>query len=123
MRLPSIDGSTASRIAALALLATISQAQEYPTRPISIVVPFPPGGTTGLAESLSKSLGQPVVVENKPGAGTTLGADYVVTIAQMNHAEDRSRNGDAKLGELPIRTDFFLTRARSMLVAPGGGET
>ncbi len=45
-------------------------------------MPFPPGGTTdlvtpALAESLSRSLGQPVVVESKPGAGTTLGADYV----------------------------------------------
>lgn len=54
----------------------------WPTRPISLVVPFPAGGTTdvlarALAEKLSQSLGQPVVVESKPGAGATLGADYV----------------------------------------------
>jgi hypothetical protein len=57
-------------------------AQDYPTKPITIVVPFPPGGTTDLvtrtlAESLSKSMGQPVLVENRPGAGTTVGADFV----------------------------------------------
>lgn len=55
---------------------------EYPGKPITVIVPFPPGGTTdlvarSLAEGLTKSLGQSVIVENKPGAGTTLGADYV----------------------------------------------
>lgn len=56
--------------------------EDYPGKPISIVVPFPPGGTTdlvarSLADGLAKSLGQAVLVENKPGAGATLGADYV----------------------------------------------
>jgi tripartite-type tricarboxylate transporter receptor subunit TctC len=56
--------------------------QDWPTKSVTIVVPFPPGGTTDmvartLAESLTKSLGQPVVIESKPGAGTTLGADHV----------------------------------------------
>jgi tripartite-type tricarboxylate transporter receptor subunit TctC len=62
--------------------AQTTAAQDWPTKSVTIVVPFPPGGTTDLvartlAETLSKSLGQPVVVESKPGAGTTLGADYV----------------------------------------------
>ena len=57
-------------------------AQEWPTKTIVIVVPFAAGGTTdlvarALGEQLGRSLGQPVVVENRPGAGTTLGADYV----------------------------------------------
>ena len=73
------------RCLALALLAgtaVLAHAQDYPTKPITIVVPFPPGGTTDLvartlAESLSKSLGQAVLVENRPGAGTTVGADFV----------------------------------------------
>ncbi|MBU3647682.1 MAG: tripartite tricarboxylate transporter substrate binding protein [Limnohabitans sp.] len=58
-------------------------AQAWPAKPISLVVPFPAGGTTdvlarAVGQELSKSLGQPVVVESKPGAGATLGADYVV---------------------------------------------
>lgn len=57
-------------------------AQDYPTRPIRLIVPFAPGGAADLvaravAPALSKRLGQQVVVENKPGAGATLGADFV----------------------------------------------
>jgi tripartite-type tricarboxylate transporter receptor subunit TctC len=57
-------------------------AQAWPARPITLIVPFPAGGTTdvlarALADKLQQSLGQPVIVESKPGAGATLGADYV----------------------------------------------
>lgn len=72
---------------ALASLATLTfsggaMAQAWPARPITLVVPFPAGGTTdvlarALAEKLTLSLGQTVIVESKPGAGATLGADYV----------------------------------------------
>jgi tripartite-type tricarboxylate transporter receptor subunit TctC len=67
---------------ALGLSSTLALAQAWPTRSISLVVPFPAGGTTdvlarALADRLSQSLGQPVVVESRPGAGATLGADYV----------------------------------------------
>jgi len=85
MNAPSIRRRALRRACALAALAAacaLSHAQDYPDRSISIVVPFPPGGTTdlvarALAESLTKSLGQTVIVENRPGAGTTVGADYV----------------------------------------------
>lgn len=67
---------------AFGLSSTLAWAQAWPTRPINLIVPFPAGGTTdvlarALADRLSQSLGQPVVVESKPGAGATLGADYV----------------------------------------------
>lgn len=57
-------------------------AQEYPNKPIQLVVPFPPGGVvdiTGrlLADQLTRELGKQVIVINKPGAGGTIGADFV----------------------------------------------
>lgn len=69
-------------VAAPALLAPAAFAQPWPTKPVTLVVPFPAGGTTdvlarALAEKLQQSLGQPVIVESRPGAGATLGADYV----------------------------------------------
>ena len=73
-------------LAALALVtsavATCAFAQTWPNKPISLVVPFPPGGTTdvlarAIGQQLSTSLGQPVIVESKPGAGATIGADFV----------------------------------------------
>lgn len=73
-------------LGALALAATFAgpaaQAQGYPEKPITIVVPFPPGGSTDLlarkiGEAISGPLGQPVVVENRGGAGGTVGANYV----------------------------------------------
>ncbi len=59
-----------------------SGAAPWPARPISLVVPFPAGGTTdvlarAVGQELSKALGQPVIVESKPGAGATVGADFV----------------------------------------------
>ncbi|MEC5214061.1 tripartite-type tricarboxylate transporter receptor subunit TctC [Polaromonas sp. CG_9.5] len=66
----------------LSLAGGAALAQTWPARPISLIVPFPAGGTTdvlarAVGQELSKSLGQPVVVESKPGAGATLGADFV----------------------------------------------
>jgi tripartite-type tricarboxylate transporter receptor subunit TctC len=68
--------------ALLSMCAAGAQAQAWPSKAVTLVVPFPPGGTTdvlarALAEKLQTALGQPVIVESKPGAGATLGADLV----------------------------------------------
>jgi len=64
------------------LLAAPSQAQDYPSRPITLVVPFAPGGGVDLmarlvAGQLEKRLGKTFVIENKPGAGSIIAASYV----------------------------------------------
>jgi tripartite-type tricarboxylate transporter receptor subunit TctC len=65
-----------------ALLGTAALAQEYPNRPLRFIVPYPPGALTDvlarlIGERLGTALKQPVVVENRAGAGTLLGADIV----------------------------------------------
>ncbi len=67
-----------------------AQAQNWPSKPISLIVPFPSAGTTdvlarAVGQELSAALGQPVVVESKPGAGSTLGADYVAKAKPDGH--------------------------------------
>ena len=80
-----------SAIAGLAAPATAqAQAQAWPSKPVSLVVPFPAGGTTdvlarALAERLTQALGQTVIVESKPGAGATLGADHVAKSKPDGH--------------------------------------
>jgi tripartite-type tricarboxylate transporter receptor subunit TctC len=71
----------AAGVAALAFAAT-AIAQQYPSKPIRIVVPYPPGGTSDIlaravGRKITETLGQPVIVENKPGATGNIGADYV----------------------------------------------
>lgn len=79
MRLSAVIGAVASLIglASFAIAAT-----DYPTRTVEIVVPFPPGGNTDLlarilAENLQNGFKQPVIVVNRPGAGTNIGAASV----------------------------------------------
>ncbi len=63
------------------LLVTSVHAQQYPSRPIRFVMAYPPGGSSDvlarpIANEMSKGLGQPVLLEYKPGAGSTIGADF-----------------------------------------------
>lgn len=74
-------GLLGSTLLGLALCATSALAA-YPEKPISLIVPFPAGSGTDavgriFAEGISKQLGQPVIVENKPGANATIAANYV----------------------------------------------
>jgi tripartite-type tricarboxylate transporter receptor subunit TctC len=73
----------ATGAAALPLVSRVSRSQSYPARPIRWVVPFPPGGATDVvarlvSQWLSERLGQPVVIENRGGAGGNIGVQAVV---------------------------------------------
>jgi tripartite-type tricarboxylate transporter receptor subunit TctC len=68
------------------LVAGVAHGEDYPSRPIRVIVPFSPGGAVDgpmrlIAQALGTRLGQPVVVENKPGAGATIGTDVVAKAA------------------------------------------
>lgn len=73
-----------------AIISPLAQAQGFPSRPIRLVVPFPAGGGTdsvarAIANGLTKELGQPVIVDNKPGAGTVVGNDFVAKSPPDGH--------------------------------------
>jgi tripartite-type tricarboxylate transporter receptor subunit TctC len=80
-------GSLSRLIAAACLLiAAFPTAAQYPAKTIRFIVPFPPGGgvdivARALGEKLSPRLGKPIIIENKPGAGTTIGTDAVAKSA------------------------------------------
>ena len=100
-------------LASLAVLAGTAHAQ-YPDRPVRIIVPFAPGGGTDLiartlGQGMTQELGQSVIIENKPGAGTVIGTDlaaksppdgYTLVIATLAHAVNPSL-----LAKLPYSND------------------
>lgn len=106
-------------IATLAILGTsVATAQNvFPTRPITIVVPYPAGGTSDgqvrmFQEALGKALGQPVVVDNKPGASGAIGAQAVAHAKADGHTLLYPNNGvvvasllNPKVGYDPLK-DF-----------------
>src|SRR6201992_2154380 len=76
----------AAGAAALPAVSRIARAQTYPTRPVRIICGFPPGGTTDvlarmIGQWFSERLGQPFIVENRPGAGTNLATEVVTKAA------------------------------------------
>ena len=84
MQFKPIRSTIAAMLATLGIVAAApaAHAQAYPTKPIKMIVPFPAGGTTDIvarlvAQRMSESMGQPVTVENRAGAGGAIGADAV----------------------------------------------
>src|SRR3954470_6760200 len=73
----------AAVLAVFFALAGLAAASDYPNRPVKWVVPYPPGGTTDVlarivAQWLSEKMGQPFLIENKPGGGNNIGVEFVV---------------------------------------------
>jgi tripartite-type tricarboxylate transporter receptor subunit TctC len=123
-------------IIAASVFATAAHAQQFPIsgKPVRIVVPFPPGGQTdiqarALAPKLSQSLGVPVLVENKPGASTIIGAQDVIRSGADGHtllytiSSTASQNPHlfSKLPYEPFRDltpIMFAARSPTILIAP-----
>src|SRR5512144_2521313 len=83
---------TLAALACLALLANLGavHSDDYPNRPVSLIVPFPPGGSTtvmarNVADKMSAALGQQIVVDNRGGAGGTLGTRFVAKAAPAGY--------------------------------------
>src|SRR5258708_15929146 len=91
----------------LAALAAPASAQQFPTRPIVLVVPYAAGGnvdisTRALQSGLGASLGQPVLIENRPGAGGTLAGDYVARAVPDGHTLFVGSNAPIMLGPMTM---------------------
>ena len=77
-------------LASLACAVLPTWAQDFPSKPIRLVVPFAPGGSTDIiarsvGQKMAQRLGQPVVIDNKPGAATTIGTEFVARAAADGH--------------------------------------
>ncbi len=102
----------------------------FPERPVRIVVPFPPGGGTDtitrtLAEALKSELGQPVVVENKPGASTVIGTEFVarsapdgytMVMSTFSHAVNPSLMARLPYGPNALAAVALIGRTPNLLV-------
>jgi tripartite-type tricarboxylate transporter receptor subunit TctC len=106
---------TAAALAALAALAPmIAGAQSYPSRPVTLIVPFPPGGSTDtaariLGEAMRVPLGQPVVIENVGGAGGSIGVGRVARAAPDGYTIDIGQ-WDTHVGAIIYPINFDLQK-------------
>jgi tripartite-type tricarboxylate transporter receptor subunit TctC len=84
--LPRLLFGASAAVAAACLIPATAQAQAWPAKPIRLIVPFAPGGTTDIVarvvgDRLGRELGQPIIIENRAGGGGTIGADAVAKAA------------------------------------------
>jgi len=108
-------------LAALALAASLACAQNYPAKPIRMIVPFPPGGPTDIfgrmvAQRLSEAWGQQVIADNRAGAGGNLGVDLAAhslpdgyTITMFTVAQSISPSVYSKLNFDPLKDFSYVT--------------
>lgn len=119
--------------AAIVLNAGVASASTFPSKPVRLVVPFAPGGGTDLiartlGAEMAKDLGQPVIVDNKPGAGTIIGTDnvaksapdgYSVVVASFAHAVNPALQAKLPYGSnkafAPV---IMIGRGPNVLVVP-----
>lgn len=101
---------------ALTVLAGIgaAQAQTWPVRSLTLVVPFPPGGSTDtaariMAERMRVSLGQPIVIENVGGAGGSIGVGRVARSAPDGYTFDIGQ-WDTHVGSIIYKLDYDLEK-------------
>ena len=103
---------------AAAVMATAAPGQTYPTRPITMVVPFPPGGSTSIvarivAERMAEALGQQFIIDNRGGAGGTIGTRQVAKSAPDGYTLEVGYTGTLAIAPAlyrnvgyDVRTDF-----------------
>ena len=97
--------------AAVVLVAGIGSTIAYPTKTVTLVVPFPPGGSTDIvgrvvADGLTKELGQPVVIENRAGAGGTVGTAAVAKAAPDGHTLSIGTTSTHAVGPATLKVAF-----------------
>src|SRR5262245_26811913 len=99
---------------ALSIAAGFAGAQSFPSRPITLISPFPPGGSTDttariIAEAMRPSLGQPVVIENVGGASGTIGVGRLARAAPDGYTIDIGQ-WDTKVGAIIYPINFDLQK-------------
>jgi tripartite-type tricarboxylate transporter receptor subunit TctC len=111
----------------LAALTASSAAQQFPSKPITLVVPYAPGGnvdisTRILQAGIGDSLGQPIIIENRPGAGGLIAGDYVARSTPDGHTLFVGSNASILLGPMtmpkpPYQWDKVFAPVSSLAVA------
>jgi tripartite-type tricarboxylate transporter receptor subunit TctC len=99
-------------LAFLALFSGLARADNFPSRPITLIVPFPPGGSTDvaariMADKMGTALGQPVIVENVGGAGGSIGVGRLARATPDGHTIDIGQ-WDTHVGSIIYNLDYDL---------------